>query len=126
MDEESRAPGEELTETKRTPDQVRDEIEQTRRELGDTAAALAEKADVKAQARRAADNARQTVVAEAQNLKTSVTDKASQTTGSIASATPDSAGEGARRVRTIVRENRPVALGLTALVAGFLLGRRRA
>ncbi len=37
----------------RNPEEILDEIEQTRQELGDTAAALAQKADVKAQADRA-------------------------------------------------------------------------
>ena len=89
--------GEELTDGKRTADQVHEEIEQTRQERGDTAAALAEKADVKAQARRAAGNARQTVAAEAHNLKDSV----------------------------VSRENRPAAIALAALVGGYLLGPRR-
>jgi predicted phage tail protein len=126
MDEGSRASGEELTDGKRTPEQVREEIEQTRQELGDTAAALAEKADVKAQARRAADNAKQTLAAEAQSIKDSVAGKATQTSDSIASATPDSAGEGAQRAKTIVRENRPAVIALAALAGGYLLGRRRA
>lgn len=39
-----------MSETARTPDQIRADIEHTREELADTAAALAEKADVKARA----------------------------------------------------------------------------
>jgi hypothetical protein len=35
----------------RSPEEIRDDIEQTREELGDTAAAVAEKADVKKQAK---------------------------------------------------------------------------
>ncbi len=39
----------------RTPEQVREEIEQTRAEFGDTVAALSEKTDVKGQAKQAVD-----------------------------------------------------------------------
>lgn len=40
-----------MTETEQTPEELRRQIEQTRRELGDTVEALSHKADVKAQAR---------------------------------------------------------------------------
>jgi ribonuclease BN (tRNA processing enzyme) len=39
-----------MSDTTRTPDDIRKDIEHTREELADTAAALAEKADVKARA----------------------------------------------------------------------------
>ena len=38
----------------RKPEQIRDEIEDTREELGDTVAALAKKSDIRAQARKRA------------------------------------------------------------------------
>jgi hypothetical protein len=40
-----------MTEAQQTPEELRREIEQTRRELGDTVDALSHKADVKEQAR---------------------------------------------------------------------------
>lgn len=42
------------------PEQIREEIEDTREELGDTVAALAEKSDIRAQARRKLEEARGT------------------------------------------------------------------
>jgi Protein of unknown function (DUF3618) len=48
--------------TARDPEQIREEIEETRRELGDTVEALAAKADVKALAREKAERAKETVV----------------------------------------------------------------
>ena len=45
----------------RSPDQIRAEIEQTRRDLGDTAAALAEKTDVKARAQEKVAGVKQTI-----------------------------------------------------------------
>jgi gas vesicle protein len=41
----------------REPEQIREEIEDTREELGDTVAALAEKSDIRAQARRKLEEA---------------------------------------------------------------------
>ena len=51
MDDHQSEAGQELAgEQERTPEQVREEIEQTRAQVGDTVAALAEKAVVKAHA----------------------------------------------------------------------------
>jgi hypothetical protein len=64
MDEEARAAGPELGETDSSdddgsgakatssPEEIRADIEQTRKELGDTVEALAEKTDVKGQAKQ--------------------------------------------------------------------------
>lgn len=56
-------------EQERTPEQVRDEIAQTRTEMGDTVAALAEKTDVKRQAHKAIDSAKVTATDGASRLK---------------------------------------------------------
>lgn len=81
MDQDQSAAGPELTEGpsaagpepteahERTPEQVRADIEHTRAELGDTVAALAEKTDVKAQAKQAVDGARETVGDAGQRAK---------------------------------------------------------
>jgi ElaB/YqjD/DUF883 family membrane-anchored ribosome-binding protein len=45
----------------RSPEQIRSEIEDTRQDLGETAAALAEKTDVKARARETVGEVRTTV-----------------------------------------------------------------
>jgi hypothetical protein len=45
----------------RSPAQIRAEIEQTRRDLGDTAAALAEKTDVKARAQEKVAGVKETI-----------------------------------------------------------------
>ena len=52
-----------MTQRQQTPEELRSEIEQTRRELGDTVEALSHKADVKAQARRKKDEVQQRVAA---------------------------------------------------------------
>jgi ElaB/YqjD/DUF883 family membrane-anchored ribosome-binding protein len=101
----------------KSPEEIRADIEQTREELGDTVEALAEKADVKGQAK---------------DRIASIKDAAQHKTAEFAShareATPESAGAGAQQVASTVR-SQPVpfaaagAFAAGALV-GWLLGRR--
>lgn len=94
------------------PSQIREEIEQTRSEMGDTVDALAHKTDVKGR------------------VKESFTDKKERlrsqmmgTTSKLGEATPDSEQmkEGARQAAGIAQEN-PIGLALGGLAAGFLAG----
>jgi ElaB/YqjD/DUF883 family membrane-anchored ribosome-binding protein len=90
------------------PSTIREEIEQTRSEMGDTVAALGYKADVKGRARDKVDD-----------LKSKVTGATSK----MSDATPD-AGDvkhGARRAAGIAQEN-PLGLALGAVGVGFLAG----
>jgi chromosome segregation ATPase len=92
----------------RTPEQIEAEIERTRRDMGDTVAAVAEKADVKAQARQKVDEAKQ---------------KVEEAKARLRAKAPASAGDGAGTVGRVASENRRVlAIGGAVLVA-FLLGR---
>ena len=52
-----------MNETQQTPDELRRQIEETRRELGDTVEALSHKADVKEQARIKKDEVQERVKA---------------------------------------------------------------
>jgi hypothetical protein len=82
------------------PEQIKDEIEATREELGDTVAAVTEKADVKKQATAKKD----AFVAKAKEV------------------TPDSAGASAEQARRFAQQN-PVPIGLgAAFAAGLLAG----
>ena len=65
----------------KTPEEIEAEIEQTREELGDTVEALAEKSDIKAQAKNKIAQVRDT----AQHKKDEIASRARE-------ATPDSAG----------------------------------
>ena len=91
------------------PEQLRREIEEIRRKLGETVAQLAHKADVKAQAREKVEE----VKANVQGAK----DNALR-------HTPDSARGGAQSMATGARQHpAPLAVG-GALIVGFLIGRR--
>jgi hypothetical protein len=101
MGEDPRQVGEAVETEPRTPEQIEADIERTRREMGDTVAAVAEKADVKTQAKQKVEEAK----------------------ARLRAAAPDPAGDGAGKVSRVASENRrPLAIGGAVLVA-FLLGR---
>src|SRR5437763_1909462 len=76
----------------RDPEQLREEIESTRRELGDTVEALAEKTDVKAQAKR-----------KVEETKASVAEKKEELLGKAKQMSPDTVvsatGEASQKAR---------------------------
>jgi Protein of unknown function (DUF3618) len=94
------------------PEQLRRQIEQTRLALGDTVARLAQKADVKAQAREKVDG-----------LKATVTRKRHDVATTVESKTPDSARSGASQVVASARAHPKPLATAAALAAGFALGR---
>ena len=100
----ARRPGNEhVPDQQADPEQLRREGEEIRRELGETVAQLAHKADVKAQARE-----------KVQEVKTSALRR-----------TPHSARGGARRIEATGARSHPVPLATVgALLVGFLIGRR--
>jgi Protein of unknown function (DUF3618) len=89
----------------RTPEQIEADIERTRSDMGDTVAAVAEKADVKAQAKLKVDEA-----------KARVKEK-------VDSAKPESAGDGAGKVGQVASEHRRELIIGGAVLVAFLLGR---
>jgi len=105
----------EAGETK-SPEQIRADIEQTREQLGDTVEALAEKTDVKAQAKGRIAAAKDT----AQTKRDEYTAKARR-------AAPESASAGADQLTATVKEQPlPFAVGaafVIGLAIGWLLGR---
>ncbi|MEA2248506.1 MAG: hypothetical protein QOH46_3035 [Solirubrobacteraceae bacterium] len=96
------------------PQQLRAEIERTRRELGETVAALAEKTDVKARAREKVSEVRHTV-----------SERGAELVGRARETTPDGAGSPAMQLREKAKENPLPVAALAALAGGFILGRIR-
>ena len=101
----------------REPEEIEQEIGQTREELGETVAALTEKADVKKQAKAKASAAKKKATA----TKEQIASKAKE-------VTPESAASGMQQAQQVARENRvPVIVGLAAFggfVLGWAIGRR--
>jgi len=98
----------------RSPEEIQEDIERTREQVGDTAEQLAAKTDVKAQAQEKVEEIKGNVRSIADDLKT----KAS-------SSTPESAQQGGQQAVATVRSNpAPFALAGAVLV-GYLIGRGR-
>ena len=87
------------------PSTIRQDIEQTRAEMGDTVEALGYKTDVKTRAKNA------------------ISDKVGSAKGKVSGATPDKGQvkSGARRAKGIAEEN-PLGLAIGAAAVGFVAG----
>jgi hypothetical protein len=94
------------------PAQMRDDIERTRQDLGDTVAALAEKTDVKTRAK-----------AKVAEVRQNVTEKRTELMGRAKESSPDGASSAAVQVRAKAEENPVPTAALAAFVGGFLFGR---
>lgn len=94
------------------PSQIRQEIEETRSEMGDTVDALAYKTDVKGRVKESISDKRERLIEQVQG-----------TTHRVGEATPDGeqVKEGARQVVGVAQEN-PLGLAIGGLAAGFLAG----
>jgi ElaB/YqjD/DUF883 family membrane-anchored ribosome-binding protein len=102
----------------REPEQIRAEIEETREQLGETVEALAEKADVKGQARARVDETKERIRHRAEDAK-----------AKISSASPDQARGAAAGVQHHAKEKPlPYAAGgafAAGMLFGLLVARRR-
>jgi ElaB/YqjD/DUF883 family membrane-anchored ribosome-binding protein len=90
------------------PEQIREEIEATRQELGDTVEALAAKADVKARVRGRIEATKES---------------AAQKLGRAREASPDGVASGASQATQKARENPIPVAAVGAFAAGFVFGR---
>ncbi|MFF4014863.1 DUF3618 domain-containing protein [Streptomyces sp. NPDC001843] len=120
------------------PEELRAQVEQTRHELGDTVEALAEKADLKDQARQKAAAVKEQTAATAAELTGQAKAKAAEAAHVLQDKTAQAAGQVRARAEQAdrmwqerapepVRDNRTVliAAGAGLLVACLLLRRRR-
>jgi lysozyme family protein len=106
----------------RTPDEIRADIEHTREELADTAAALAEKADVKARAHEKVEETKARFTHKVDDAKAKVTGTADTAKQKAADATPESVASGAQQAAgtaTTKAKQNPIPV---SLVAGFAAG----
>ncbi len=110
-----------MTEEQRSTEEIREDIEQTRKELGDTAAAVAQKADVKEQAKAKVSDVKEKASAKADSIKQTATQKREE----LGEKAPDSAGAALERARRFAEQN-PAAVAIGgSFLAGFALGRLR-
>jgi uncharacterized protein DUF3618 len=109
----------------RTPEQVQEEIERTRLQMGETVAQLAAKTDIKGQAHRAIGNAKATVRDKAHDVKSNAEVKKDELTTSARDAMPASAEAAGHQVRDQAHRHRLALIAVAALSAGILIGKRR-
>lgn len=105
----------------KSPEEIRREIEETRQDLGDTAAALAAKTDVKARAKEKVDGVKQTIAEKKESFSSSSGSGAGD--GGGASAAQARAGDAVSQIKTKAQENPIHAAAVAAFVGGFLFGR---
>jgi nucleotide-binding universal stress UspA family protein len=105
------------------PEDIRNEIEETRARMGDTVEALGYKTDVKSRTKDSISSAKETVVGRVTDLRDSVVGTASSARDSVSSSAPDSQQlkRNARRAASVAQEN-PLGLALGSLALGFLAG----
>ncbi len=94
------------------PAAIREEIEQTRENMGDTVSALGYKANVPARAKESMGR-------KAGNVKTKIVGARAQVSGATPSA--GDVGQGAKQAVGLAQEN-PLGLAIGALALGFLAG----
>jgi gas vesicle protein len=105
------------------PDQIRQRIEQTREEMGETIDALGYKADVPARAKDkvtgTVERAKEAISGSVDSVKEAVTGTAS----SAKDATPDSQQISAQAHKAVgVAQENPLGLAIGSVAAGFLFG----
>jgi ElaB/YqjD/DUF883 family membrane-anchored ribosome-binding protein len=101
-----------MSETERGSEEIREDIEATRRELGDTVGALANKTDVRRQAQR-----------KLAAVQQSAAERKDEVLGETRDASPEGAVSAGERFSRAAREH-PVPLTVAgALAAGFVAGR---
>lgn len=109
-------------EAARSPEVIKAEIAETREELGDTVAALAEKADVKAQAKKKATETKTDVQEKVAGATENARAKAQSFSGRAQEAAPESATAAATQARQVARDNPVEAATIGALLFGFVIG----
>jgi peptidoglycan hydrolase CwlO-like protein len=119
MGEDQGQVGTPVEQQQKSPEELKREIEATREGLGDTAAALAEKTDVKTRAREKVEAVKQTVAEK----KASLTSSSSSGGSGAGNPTAAAASSAATQAKAKAQENPVAAAAIGAFVGGFLLGR---
>ena len=110
----------------RDPDEIQADIEQAREELGETVAAVADKADVKKQAKAKVAETRQQAKAKVTDMKDNAAQAGQQASAKVQDATPASIQAGARHASQeavhVARENPVPSAVATGFLAGLVVG----
>ena len=114
--DESQERAQQLTaDEEKSPEQLRAEIEDVRADLGDTAAALAAKTDIKTRARDKAEELKRTATAKKEMLLSKI--------GRDGSASTADGPSALTQAKAKAREKPVLTASLGALIGGYALGR---
>ncbi|MDP9233313.1 MAG: DUF3618 domain-containing protein [Actinomycetota bacterium] len=105
------------------PEDIRNEIEETRARMGDTVEALGYKTDVKSRTKDSISNAEENVVGKVSEVRDSIVGSASSARDNVSSSTPDAEQlkRNARKAASVAQRN-PLGLALGSVALGFLAG----
>jgi aryl-alcohol dehydrogenase-like predicted oxidoreductase len=105
------------------PEDIRNEIEETRARMGDTVEALGYKTDVKSRTKDSISNAKENVVGKVSEVRDSIVGSASSARDNVSSSTPDAEQlkQNARKAASVAQRN-PLGLALGSVALGFLAG----
>jgi hypothetical protein len=107
------------------PEDIRNEIEETRARMGDTVEALGYKTDVKSRTKDSISSAKESVVGKVAGVKDSIMGTASSAGDSISSSMPsmdtESIKNKARKGASVAQQN-PLGLAVGSMALGFLAG----
>ena len=117
MDEATRTGGP-AVEHKRGLEEIREDIAQTREELGETVEALASKTDVKGQAKAKVDDTKQRASAKVHLLR----ERVGSAAGDAQAHKPSSARDGVDKLKRAAAANPVASRVIGAFVAGVLIG----
>jgi gas vesicle protein len=104
------------------PDDIREEIEATRERMGETAEALAYKADVKTRVKESVSDKKDAVVGTLSSGKDTIVGGADAVVSRVSGVVPDrqQVRSGAKKVG--VSAENPLGLAIAGAAAGFILG----
>jgi gas vesicle protein len=106
-----------------TPEDIRNEIEQTREQMGETVEAIGNRANVPARAKGWASDKKDAVVGTVTGTADSVVSAVSGTKDSVTSTVPDGqqVKQTGRRVKGLAEQN-PIGLAIAGAAVGFVAG----
>jgi gas vesicle protein len=105
------------------PERIRQEIEETRSEMGETVEAIGYKTNVKARVKHSVSEKKDAVTGAVSSARDAVVGTADQAVSRVTGAVPDrrEVEQGARRGAAMAKQN-PLGLAVGSAAVGFLIG----
>jgi hypothetical protein len=105
-----------------TPDEIRNEIEQTRERMGDTVEALGYKADVKSRVKESVSEKKDSLVGKVSGGRDAVVGGAVSLVSRVGGIVPDGERVKGGAARVGLSKENPLGLAIAGAAAGFVLG----